>query len=108
MLLALGGLGNPLGWFLIIVAVANTLLSLYYYMRIVVYMTMRDQGQPVIRGSIGGLALVNLCALALFVLFLLGYPIKKTADRFSRGLFHPTASLSMAEGSVTSAVARTD
>ncbi|MHC4697453.1 MAG: NADH-quinone oxidoreductase subunit N [Planctomycetota bacterium] len=98
LLIALGSLHSTLGWFLVIVAVANTLLSLYYYMRIVVRMTLHDDGQPAVRSPIGGTALVNLCALALLLLFFFAHPLKTTTDRYARtlavGRAVPTASLS--------------
>lgn len=83
VLVALGSLGSTLGWFLIIVAVVNTLISLYYYMRIVVQMTLRDDGQETLHGPLAGVVLVNVCALALLVLFVFAHPLKTTADRFS-------------------------
>ena len=101
ILVALGSLQNTvsthgwssfstLGWFLVIVMVINTLFSLYYYMRVVVQMSLRDDGQAVVRAPLGGLALVNVCAVALLALFFLAQPLKDTADRFSRGLFDAT------------------
>ena len=104
ILLALGGMQNAgavqgltslssLGWFLVMVTVVNTLISLYYYMRLVVQMTLRDDGQPFVRAPFGGLALVNVCALALLVLFVFAHPLKSTADRYSRNLFQPTSLL---------------
>jgi NADH-quinone oxidoreductase subunit N len=88
ILVALGQTGSTLGWFLVIVAVVNTLISLYYYMRIVVRMTLRDVGDPTVTSPVGGVALVNLCATALLVLFVLAQPLKSTAERFSDNLFH--------------------
>jgi NADH-quinone oxidoreductase subunit N len=91
VLVALGNLDSPLGWFLIIAAVLNTLISLYYYLRIVVQMTLRDDGRAVVHSPIGGIALVNLCAVALLALFVWAQPLQSVADRFSRGLFEATA-----------------
>jgi NADH-quinone oxidoreductase subunit N len=89
ILLALGNLETTLGWFLVIAAVLNTLFSLYYYVRIVVQMTLRDEGLPEPSASPGGVALVNLCAVALLALFVFAQPLKNAADRFSKGL-NPT------------------
>lgn len=91
VLLALGEMQNTLGWTLIIVAAVNTLISLYFYMRIVVQMTLRDDGRPAVRAPMGGLALVNICAAALLVLFLFARPLKSRTDDFSRDLFQASA-----------------
>ncbi len=90
ILIALGQLGSTLGWFLVIVAVFNTLISLYYYMRIVVKMALREDGQPVVAFPLGGMALVNFCAVALLVMFVFAQPLKTTSDRFTRNIFHAT------------------
>lgn len=99
---------NTLGWFLIIVAVLNTLFSLYYYLRVVVEMALEDEGQPGVRVPLGGAALVNVCAVALLALFLLAHPLKNTADRFSRDLFQATAALPAEPDSIASVTAETD
>ena len=112
VLVALGSLadgwGANLAWFLIIVAVVNTLISLYYYLRIVVVMTLRDTGEPVIRSPIGGLALVNFCALMLLALLVVSAPLKATADRFSRNLFDATTVTQPAGEPVAAALDRAD
>ncbi|MFQ5591375.1 MAG: NADH-quinone oxidoreductase subunit N [Phycisphaerae bacterium] len=84
VLVALGKVGGVLGWSLILVAAINTLLSLYYYMRIVVLMTLHDDGQARVRSPVGGLTLVNMCALALLLLFLFAHPLKTFTDRHAR------------------------
>ena len=91
VLVALGGLDSTLGWFLVVVAVINTLISLYYYLRVIVNMTLRDDGQASISAPISGMAMVNFCALALLILFVYANPLKQTADRFSQGLFDGAA-----------------
>jgi len=93
VLVALGDMGGTLGWFLVIVLVLNTLFSLYYYVRIIVQMALMDDGQPVVRGPVGGIALVNVCAIALLALFLFSNPLKTAADRFSRTLIDPAAAV---------------
>ena len=79
-----------LGWFLFVVAVLNTLVSLFYYLRIIKQMALHDAGRPALRTSIGGAALVNACGVALLVLglFVIG-GIKKSADRYADNLFRP-------------------
>ena len=93
ILVALGNLDSGLGWFLVIAAVLNTLVSLYFYLRIVVQMTLRDDGRAAVRSPIGGVVLVNFCAVALFVLFVFAQPLQSVADRFSRRLFETTAAV---------------
>ncbi len=107
ILVALGSMHDTmsatLGWFLVIVAVLNTLISLFYYLRIVVEMALEDDGQAAVHAPFGGLALVNVCAVVLFALFVLVHPLKTTADRFSHDLFKATASYTMPADSVASA-----
>lgn len=83
--------GRILGWVLVIVIVVNTLISLFYYMRIVVKMTLEDDDRPALRAPVGGVALANLCAVMLLLLFVFAQPLKTMADRFSRSLFQPQA-----------------
>lgn len=104
ILVALGSLNSTLGWFLVIVAVVNTLISLYYYMRIIVVMTIRDTGKPVVHSPISGLALVNVCAAMLLAMFFFAAPLKSTADRFTQHLY--AAAVSTAENSKTLAFAQ--
>lgn len=83
---------GTLGYALIVVMVLNTLISLYYYMRIVVQMTMRDDGRENVRAPFGGTVLVNICALVLLVLFFMAQPLKTTAEGFSRNVLTMSAS----------------
>ncbi len=78
---------STLGWLLMIVAVVNTFISLYYYLRIVVQMMFRDDGQRTVRTPIVGLAMVNGCAVALFALLIFAQPLKRTAERFTRNMY---------------------
>lgn len=89
ILVALGTMGTTLGWFLIIVAVLNTLFSLYFYVRVIVQMALRDEGGAPVQAPVGGLALVNVCAIMLLALFIFAAPLKNQADRFSQNLFNP-------------------
>ncbi len=89
VLVALGTMNHPLGWFLIIVAVFNTMFSLYFYIRVIVQMTFRDRGDAPVHSPVGGVVLVNICAIALLALFVFAAPLKNQADRFSRNLFNP-------------------
>lgn len=103
ILVALGGLGSTLGWFLVIVTVGNTLISLYYYMRIVVQMTLKDDGQPAVRSPLGGIALVNLCGVALLALFIFAQPLRTTAEKMAHGLYQAVPS-AVEDGKVANAI----
>ncbi|MCH9001352.1 MAG: NADH-quinone oxidoreductase subunit N [Planctomycetes bacterium] len=100
VLLALGSLDSTLGWFLVIVAVVNTLISLYYYLRIVVRMTVHDDNRGRVESPLGGLALVNICAVALLVLFLWAQPLKEMTDRFTKDLYTSAAAPVVSEASL--------
>ncbi|MBK8267318.1 MAG: NADH-quinone oxidoreductase subunit N [Planctomycetes bacterium] len=53
-------------WYsLVIVAVFNTLISLYYYARVARAMVFSDDGQPAIRVPMVGQALATVCALVV-------------------------------------------
>ncbi len=73
---------------LIVAAVVNTLLSLWYYMRVVVQMMLRDDGQPAFDAPPGGALLVNVCGVLLLVMLVFGGPLKRQADRFAGKLFN--------------------
>lgn len=102
ILVALGGMSDTggvhggtslstLGWVLVFVAVLNTLISLYFYLRVIVQMTLHDDEQPEVRAPVGGVVLVNVCAAMLLLLFFFAQPLKTTADRFSRDVFRAVA-----------------
>jgi NADH-quinone oxidoreductase subunit N len=93
LLYALGQHGDDyysLYWVLVVIAVVNTLISLFYYFRVARQMFLTDDEQPALPAPIGGLALVNLCAVMLLVtgLFVVG-PIRRTTDRYAQNLFQP-------------------
>jgi len=77
------------GWaWLVIIAVFNTLISLYYYARVAKAMVFLDDGQEPIRTPALGQALVTACALAVLYTGTLGAGRLKTfADNRSRGLY---------------------
>ncbi len=76
---------------LVIVAVINTLISLYFYARIAHAMYFVDDGQPAIAAPLFGRALVSASAA---LLLLVGAPLagglKSRADEFSRNLYPVT------------------
>lgn len=89
ILYALGSAGGFLPWFLVVVAVVNTLISLYYYMRLVVQMALRDAGDPELKAPVGGVALTGVCAALLLVFFVFGQPLRNATTRFAAHLFRP-------------------
>jgi NADH-quinone oxidoreductase subunit N len=92
LLVALGhsaGL-QPWLWGLIVVAALNTLLSLFYYLKVIVQMYLKDDGKPAWHAPIGGLAVVNVCAVVLLLLgTVLANPLKHRSDRYATNLFGP-------------------
>ena len=94
---------NALGWILIVVVALNTLLSLYYYMRIVVRMALYDDGKPAVRTSMSGLVLVNICGIALLALTLFTPALKRVSDRSAQGMYAVRASAPSQHETVASA-----
>ncbi len=89
LLLALGEQGGWL-WMLIIWVSLNTLFSLFYYLRIMNHMYLKDDGREKLAAPVGGVALVNLCALILVISgTFLANPIKTGATKYAQGLFQP-------------------
>ena len=92
LLIALGKTAatQPWLWTLVIVAVVNTAISLYYYVRIVRQMYLTDDAQqPAFRPPPGGLAIVNACAIVLLLLGTLWFsPLGRRAELMSANLFN--------------------
>ena len=101
LLIALGrsAAAQPLLWALVVVAVVNTAISLYYYVRIIRQMFLTDDAtQPAFTPAPGGLALVNLCAVALLLLgTLLFSPLGRYANNFATSVFAPPQSRARVE-----------
>jgi len=73
---------------LVVVAVINTLISLYYYARVAYAMCFRDDGQPAIRASLPGQFAVAACALAILLVGTLwAGKLKDFSDERSRDLY---------------------
>ncbi|MBN2562996.1 MAG: NADH-quinone oxidoreductase subunit N [Phycisphaerae bacterium] len=73
---------------LVIVAVANTLISLYYYARIAYAMCFTDDGQPAIRTPVLGQIAVTVCAVAIILTGTLwAGTLKEFSDYRSRDLY---------------------
>lgn len=94
---------NALGWILIVVVALNTLLSLYYYMRIVVRMALYDNEKPAVRTPVSGLVLVNICGIALLALTLFTPALKRASDYFAQGMYTAVASAPSQDATVASA-----
>lgn len=92
LLLALGEQGGVLYWGLLIVAVFNTLVSLFYYFRVVQAMFLSDQGRPAFAPSLPEAGLANLCGIVVLLLGIvfIAQP-KHVADRYAANLFTPRA-----------------
>lgn len=87
VLVALGQQGTTLSWVLVSAAAANTLFSLYYYMRLVVQMTLKDDGRAAVSAPVGAAMIANGCAVVLLALFVLVGPLKRTADAYAAGAY---------------------
>ncbi|GJM26143.1 MAG: NADH-quinone oxidoreductase subunit N [Phycisphaerae bacterium] len=87
LLAALGETGIGLYWALAIVIVINTLISLWYYMRVVVQMFLKDTDEPGHEVPMSGALLVNVCGALLIVLLVFSNPLKNKSDQYSVGLF---------------------
>ncbi len=73
---------------LILVAVFNTLISLYYYVRVIKAMMLEDDGQPAIRTPLLGQAAVGACAILILLTGTLwAGGLKGFSDRRSQGLY---------------------
>ena len=92
ILMSLGEAGGVLYWGLLVVAVLNTLVSLFYYLRIVKAMFMTDSGRSAFSPPMGGVAIANACAVALLLMgvFFISTP-REMAVRYTENLFIPNA-----------------
>ena len=73
---------------LVVVAVVNTLFSLYYYARIAYAMCFTDDGQPAIRAPLLGQLAVGACGLAILLTGTLwAGKLKDFSDDRSRDLY---------------------
>lgn len=82
---------QPWLWWLVMVVVINTLLSLWYYMRIIIRMFLVDDGQPPLYAPIAGQAVVTVCAAVMLIAFIFQNPIINRANRMAGRLFTPAA-----------------
>jgi NADH-quinone oxidoreductase subunit N len=91
LLLALGksAATQPWLWVLVVVAVINTAISLYYYVRIIRQMYLRDDAAlPAFRPPGGGVALVSACAIILLLLGTLWFsPLGRRAQALASDVY---------------------
>jgi len=75
-------------YWLVIVAVLNTAISLYYYVRVIRQMYLTDDDQPAISAPFGGLALVALSAVVILATGTLAFgTLREKADFFAARLY---------------------
>ena len=80
---------QPWLWALVTIAVLNTAISLYYYVRIIRQMFLTEEPVlPDVRAPAGGVVMVNACAILLLLMGTLWFsPLGERAERFATGLF---------------------
>jgi NADH-quinone oxidoreductase subunit N len=84
-------LGEAQLWWLVVVAVVNTLFSLYFYARLVWVMFFEDDHQPDVAAPVGGQALIVACALVLVLTGTVLAPwLLDQANAYAEHLFEPT------------------
>ncbi len=84
-----GAVAQPWLWILVAVAVINTALSLYYYVRIIRQMFLvENDALPAVPAPLGGVALVTGCAIVVLLLGTLWFnPLGERATILSERLF---------------------
>jgi len=86
----LWALGEAERWGLVVIAVMNTLFSLYYYARLVWVMFFEDDHQPIVSAPVGGQALVMACAIVLLLTGTVLAPwLIGQADAYAEHLYQP-------------------
>lgn len=115
LLLALGKAAGtqPWLWILVVVAVVNTAISLYFYVKIIRQMFLVDDDDaPRVEAPFSGVVLVNICALLLLLLgTVLIHPLGATSRTYAMGLFGnpvaaPPARADVTTGDLTAAFER--
>lgn len=97
-------------WILVGVAAINTAISLYYYVRIIRQMFLReDERQPAIPAPLGGVVLVNICAVALLLLGTVFFGrINAYSAQYSSNLFGSSSTIPPATANQPPALAPAD
>lgn len=80
---------QPWLWWLVVIAAVNTAISLYFYVRIIRQMYLVDDpDQPRVRAPLGGLAMVNACAVLLLLLGTVFFqPLGERSKSYAMNLF---------------------
>jgi NADH-quinone oxidoreductase subunit N len=87
-------LGQAQLWWLVVVAVLNTLFSLYYYAKLVWVMFFEDDEQPLIAAPAGGQALLLACAAVLILTGTVLAPwLLNQANAYAEHLYQPSVTL---------------
>lgn len=93
----LWALGQGGLWWLVVVAVVNTLFSLYYYARLVWVMYFDDDEKPAIRTPLAGQVMMMACAVALLLTGTVFAPwLWDQGEAFATGLYRPLAAVAQA------------
>jgi NADH-quinone oxidoreductase subunit N len=71
-------------WALVLVIAVNTVLSLYFYMRVVRSMFLINSDQPAFAGNPLGVAMALMCAIMLLVMFVASNPLTKLTENYGR------------------------
>ncbi len=69
-------------WALVLVIAVNTVLSLYFYMRVVRSMFLIDSDQPAFTGNPLGVAMALMCAIMLLVMFFGSNPLSTLTKNY--------------------------
>ena len=73
---------------LVIIAVLNTLISLFYYLRVIREMFLVDDDQPAVEVPMSGLAMVNACAIVLVLTgTVMSNLVLKRSDSYATNLY---------------------
>jgi NADH-quinone oxidoreductase subunit N len=71
-------------WILVAVIAVNTVLSLYFYMRVVRSMFLINSDEPAFVGNPLGVAISLMCAIMLLVMFFGSNPLSKLTENYGR------------------------
>jgi len=101
-----GAARQPWLWWLVIIAVINTLISLWYYVRVMIRMFLTDDGQEAFSAPAAGQAIITVCGLAMLVGFVWMGPLRNRADALASNLYRPRAGVAAVAAEATDPPAR--
>ena len=98
----MGVLGNNGGWWWSLVAVigVNTIVSLYYYVRVIKIMYLDPSDAPAVSVNPLGLGLAVACAVMLFALFVGLGPLNKLTTEYAK-IYRPASNTPQATAMVS-------